>query len=341
MEPDSRNFAISLAASLWQSAAMASKPCPCTWAQTRDELVLTFTCKDKDNQGFDGMPITQVTDADISFSWEELELRARFLHPVRASSAKWDVKRGVSVVSLRKGEAHATQWPQPFETKLAHVKVDWDRYKDEDEDEDTPIKKLPTAPPTPVTYEQLADMAITRMASANLSGSSEPERSKPGSDKWLELPNALEAPSEEKDVSTSADAATPPLGAPPLPPVISAAIEPKWVADWRGLTYPQRMVTMALCWNAQLPEARQESALRLFELLRGGGEHLAQLAAAMKGGQLGKLRLDTSVYDAEMRPQRWVTQFEAMNRKEQMAVLEIMFKTLSFEEQTLVVSTFA
>jgi hypothetical protein len=101
------------------------------------------------------------------------------------------------------------------------------------------------------------------------------------------------------------------------------------------------MVTMALCWNAQLPEARQESALRLFELLRGGGEHLAQLAAAMKGGQLGKLRLDTSVYDAEMRPQRWVTQFEAMNRKEQMAVLEIMFKTLSFEEQTLVVSTFA
>ena len=110
---------------------MSSKPCPCTWAQTRDELVLTFTCKDKDNQGFDGMPITQVTDADISFSWEDLELRARFLHPVRASSARWDVKRGVSVVTLRKGEAHATQWPQPFETKLAHVKVDWDRYKDD------------------------------------------------------------------------------------------------------------------------------------------------------------------------------------------------------------------
>ena len=315
-----------------------TKPCPCKWAQTRDEIVLTFTCKDKDNQGFDGTPITQVTDEDISFSWEELELRARFLHPVCASSAKWDVKRGVSVVSLRKGESHTTQWPQPFETKLAHVKVDWDRYKDEDEDEDTPIKKLPTAPPTPVTYEQLADMAIARMASANLSGSSEPV---PGSDLWLELPHALEAPSEEEDESTSADAAMPPLGAPPLPPAISAVIEPKWVADWRGLTYPQRMVTMALCWNAQLPEARQECALRLFELLRGGGEHLAQLAAAMKGGQLGKLRLDTSVYDAEMRPQRWVTQFEAMNRKEQMAVLEIMFKTLSFEEQTLVVSTFA
>ena len=245
------------------------------------------------------------------------------------------------MVSLRKGESHTTQWPQPFETKLAHVKVDWDRYKDEDEDEDTPIKKLPTAPPTPVTYEQLADMAIARMASANLSGSSEPERSKPGSDKWLELPNALEAPSEEEDVSTSADVATPPLGAPPLPPAISADIEPKWVADWRGLTYPQRMVTMALCWNAQLPEARQECALRLFELLRGGGEHLAQLSAAMKGGQLGKLRLDTSVYDAEMRPQRWVTQFEAMHVKEQMTVLEIMFKALSFEEQTLVVNTFA
>ena len=311
-----------------------TKPSPCKWAQTRDEIVLTFTCKDKDNQGFDGTPITQVTDEDISFSWEELELRARFLHPVRASSAKWDVKRGVSVVSLRKGESHTTQWPQPFETKLAHVKVDWDRYKDED----TPIKKLPTAPPTPVTYEQLADMAIARMASANLSGSSEPV---PGSDLWLELPHALEAPSEEEDESTSADAAMPPLGAPPLPPAISAVIEPKWVADWRGLTYPQRMVTMALCWNAQLPEARQECALRLFELLRGGGEHLAQLSAAMKGGQLGKLRLDTSVYDAEMRPQRWVTQFEAMHVKEQMTVLEIMFKALSFEEQTLVVNTFA
>lgn len=315
-----------------------TKPCPCKWAQTHDLIVLTFTCKDKDNQGFDGTPITQVTDEDISFSWEELELRARFLHPVRASSAKWDVKRGVSVVSLRKGESHTTQWPQPFETKLAHVKVDWDRYKDEDEDEDTPIKKLPTAPPTPVTYEQLADMAIARMASANLSGSSEPV---PGSDLWLELPHALEAPSEEEDESTSADAAMPPLGAPPLPPAISAVIEPKWVADWRGLTYPQRMVTMALCWNAQLPEARQECALRLFELLRGGGEHLAQLSAAMKGGQLGKLRLDTSVYDAEMRPQRWVTQFEAMHVKEQMTVLEIMFKALSFEEQTLVVNTFA
>ena len=61
----------------------------------------------------------------------------------------------------------------------------------------------------------------------------------------------------------------------------------------------------------------------------------------MKGGQLGKLRLDTSVYDAEMRPQRWVTQFEAMHVKEQMTVLEIMFKALSFEEQTLVVNTFA
>ena len=104
---------------------------------------------------------------------------------------------------------------------------------------------------------------------------------------------------------------------------------------------PQRMVTMALCWNAQEQSARQASAFKLVELLRGGGEQLAQLEAAMKGGQLGKLRLDTSVYDSEMRPQRWVTQFEAMSMKEQMSVLAIMFEALNFEEQSLVVSTFA
>jgi len=312
------------------------RPCPCKWSQTRDSLVLTFTCKDAENGGLGGAPAKEVTDDAVSYLWGDFELAARFLHPVDAQSAQWEVRpSGVGVLIVRKALGHPKRWPQPFDTKIPHLKVDWDRYEDDDwdddGDEDGPAQ-LPTVPPQATPPSEVDELAARTRTGARIDGA---PSSPPGPDKWLEMPNPLEVPAQpDKDAAA-------PDGAPPLPVSTGAGgDEPKWVADWRGLTMPQRMVTMALCWNAQDQGARQESALRLVEILRGGGEQLAQLEGAIKGGHLGKLKLDTSVYDAECRPQHWVTQFAQMAVGEQMAVLAIMFQALEHEEQKLVVSTF-
>ena len=50
--------------------------------------------------------------------------------------------------------------------------------------------------------------------------------------------------------------------------------------QWRGLTMPQRMLTMALFWNCMSDPSRLASVHKLVELLRGGGID-QQLAGAI------------------------------------------------------------
>ena len=378
------------------------KACPCKWSQTRDAVVLTFTCKDSDNRGLAGEPTKAVADDWISFAWGELKFSSKFLHPIRGASAKWDIHNGVATVILRKGVGHATRWAHPFETKIATVKVNWDRWEEDEWDDSEmggPIQvpgQLPPEPAhevTPQDVDKLKAMAAAVQtlpqpvgalpppppppgskaadgASDGAKAEGEDANGPPGSDRWLELPHALEAPAvpDEAD-GAPAEGETPSRGcapanaathaidgemgasssmaasAPRAPPAAgapaAAAAEPAWVEDWCGLTMPQRMVTMAECWNSQEVPVRQACALKLIELLRSGDAQLAQLEAAIKGGHLGQLRLDTSVYASEMRPQRWITAFRTMSAAQQMGVLAVMFRALSYDEQKLVVATFA
>ena len=111
--------------------------------------------------------------------------------------------------------------------------------------------------------------------------------------------------------------------------------------QWRGLTMPQRMLTMALFWNSMSDPSRLASVHKLVELLRGGGidQQLAGIDASIKGGA-GVLRsLDTSVYKGERHAKGWVSAFAAKPDEQQVALLAQLFKVLPTDEQRLVIGS--
>ena len=111
--------------------------------------------------------------------------------------------------------------------------------------------------------------------------------------------------------------------------------------QWRGLTMPQRMLTMALFWNSMSDPSRLASVHKLVELLRGGGidQQLAGIDASIKGGA-GVLRgLDTSVYSGERHAKGWVSAFAAKPDEQQVALLAQLFKVLPTDEQRLVIGS--
>lgn len=113
-----------------------------------------------------------------------------------------------------------------------------------------------------------------------------------------------------------------------------------WLADWPKFRPEQRMVTMAQFWNAMEYETRLASARRLVAILRGGDAQMAMLDSAIKGGDFGRLHLDTSVYKAVSRPQRWLDAFTKFESAQQVEVMELLFTALSFDDKKVVVATF-
>ena len=110
---------------------------------------------------------------------------------------------------------------------------------------------------------------------------------------------------------------------------------------WRGLTLPQRMLTMALFWNSMNDTARLASVRKLVEMLRGGDvdQQLAGIDASIKGGA-GVLRgLDTSVYSGERHAQGWVGAFAAKPDEQQVSLMAELFKLLPADEQRLVIGS--
>ena len=113
-----------------------------------------------------------------------------------------------------------------------------------------------------------------------------------------------------------------------------------WLEDWDKFLMEQRMLTMALFWNAESYETRIESATRLVDILRSADDQTRTLDGAIKGGDFGRLTLDTSVYSAVPRPARWLQSFVRMQGEQQVRVMEQLFMALGLEEKKVVVATF-
>ena len=100
------------------------------------------------------------------------------------------------------------------------------------------------------------------------------------------------------------------------------------------------MVTMALFWNEMYQPTRMEAAVRLAKVLREGDASLNQLEGSVKGGDVARLKLDTSVYKDVARPARWLESFARMEGDEQVRVMELLFIALDYDAKKIVVATF-
>jgi hypothetical protein len=113
-----------------------------------------------------------------------------------------------------------------------------------------------------------------------------------------------------------------------------------WLEDWVKFRMEQRMVTMALFWNEEAYETRLASARRLVDILRSSDDQTKALDGAIKGGDFGRLTLDTSVYNSVARPARWLESFARMSGGQQVEVMARLFTALSLDEKKVVVATF-
>ena len=277
---------------------------------------------------------------------------------VRGISARQRVSEGTGFaeVQIRKGKGLHGEWARPFAEKISWVTVNWDRYVDSD-DEDNPMNAGPGKPPEDVDH--LA--TLERMASS-MGGLGETEEGKKiGADLEVAKEKAhakfIDAAKIKLKVTAGNKArASIPAGGDGCQAGDGHVGESssldgettdgtdgdqQWLADWKAkFGQPQRMVTMADLWNQLKRQRKQQCALRLVGILRGGDANLAELEAHMKGGDVGSLTLDTAVYDGVARPSRWLKQFVQMEGEEQVEVMAQLFLALDIEEQKLVVATF-
>ena len=264
------------------------------WFQRRGQLTLVLTCS---SAPADPPPTVEVAADELRFSWgPEFEMHVPFLKPVDPSSAEWHTKGvGKVQISLRKAES-GPHWRTPFQGKRGNVKPDWDRWvEEEDDDEPDEIPPISIDTQMPVVHDDDDD---------------------DGASKAMEVLDLGEIDDADR------------------------------LARWAALTMPQRMLTMALMWNALSQDCRIASVRRLVELLRSAGGELAALDAIIKGGA-GTLRsLDTSVYDAH-RAQgaagraRWVAAFGTKQSEQQVELLAELFMYLPADEQRMVVGSLA
>ena len=258
------------------------------WFQRRGELTLVLTCR-----GAEGEPSLEICPQELNLSWGSYSLSARFLNPVEEATASWRKSGTKLELSVRK-VASGPHWRALFEGgKRAYVKPDWDRWIEDDDDEDD----LPTVP-----------------ASAATSAPADVEKA------------ALDLGSID-------------LGCQPLD--LGSIDEEPRLDRWRGLTMPQRMLTMAMFWNCMSHPCRLASVQKLIELLRGDGidQQLAGIDASIKGGAAVLRVLDTSVYSGERYAQGWVSAFAAKPEEQQVALMAELFKVLQADEQRLVIGS--
>ena len=165
---------------------------------------------------------------------------------------------------------------------------------------------------------------------------------KPDWDRWIE---------EEEEPEEAPPKAVPAIAAGADAQALADSLEARFVVDlgslddegrlerWRSLTTPERMLTMALMWNAMSGDSRLASVRRLIELLRAAGGPLAALDRIIKGGA-GVLRaLDTSIYGGERHAAAWVRAFGDKHAEQQIELMAELFMHLPADEQRLVVGS--
>lgn len=137
---------------LSMSAKRAKREPTVAWFQRRGQLTLVLTCS---NAPADPPPTVEVAAEELRFSWgPEFEIHAPFLKPVDPSSVEWHTKGvGKVQISMRKAES-GPHWRTPFQGgKRGNVKPDWDRWVEEEDDEEDEMPPIPIDTQLPVVYD--------------------------------------------------------------------------------------------------------------------------------------------------------------------------------------------
>ena len=300
-------------------AALSAKDIKIIWSQTRDSLELIVTVIGAIGTSTEP-ELKQATDEELILLWPPtIDFCARFFRPIQSASTRWKMcGNGKMEISIRKGEDALGSWARPFEDKLPYLAIDWDKWYEDSDDEGA-----------------LADAFGRCGCSGGADSTVGDDDSWPGGSiqvrpLWIEGGDEASATDvadpyvEEFDVSIG-DGRYNKYG---------------WLEDWDKFLMEQRMLTMALFWNAESYETRIESATRLVDILRSADDQTRTLDGAIKGGDFGRLTLDTSVYSAVPRPARWLQSFVRMQGEQQVRVMEQLFMALGLEEKKVVVATF-
>ena len=220
---------------------------------------------------------------------------------VKPATARWSSPKP-DRLELRVRKAASGYWKLPFAQRLGCVKPDWDLWVD---DEDDGSDDDPDDP-NPRAESADAPGASPASSAAEVPG---------WHHEWQPAGGVLDVPS-----TAEGDA---------------------WQEVWRGMSLPQRMLTMAMMWNHQDEEARRASAQRLLSLLGAAGGPLAEMQKSIKGGNALLRNLDVSVYNAEKAPMLWLTEFTALGQERKVELMAHLFTLLPADEQKMVVAQLA
>mmetsp|Transcript_9080 Transcript_9080/g.33505 ORF Transcript_9080/g.33505 Transcript_9080/m.33505 type:complete len:181 (-) Transcript_9080:100-642(-) len=113
-----------------------TKLAPLSWAQRKDRLYLTFPIPDSSNVTI------QQTATKLAFSCtgaegQQFQLEFEFYSPVKETSGEWkNTGRGVEMKVMKKDD-DTEYWPKLYKgsTKFRNITVDWNRWIDEDEED--------------------------------------------------------------------------------------------------------------------------------------------------------------------------------------------------------------
>jgi len=111
---------------------------PIKWAQRSDSLYITIALADVKEESID------LADESLKFKGKsenkEYEVDIAFLKPIDAEGSTYKVlPRSVQMMVMKKEKDEEEFWPRLLKDKALEknqVKVDWDRYVDEDEEEE-------------------------------------------------------------------------------------------------------------------------------------------------------------------------------------------------------------
>jgi len=117
-------------------AALVTNVAPAKWAQRKDIIYLTIELPDVKDESL------TLTNDKLVFAGKsngkDYVLNLEFLHPLDADASSWKVlQRSVQLV-LAKADPDAEFWVRLLKDKVlekTNVKIDWDKYVDEDEAE--------------------------------------------------------------------------------------------------------------------------------------------------------------------------------------------------------------
>eukprot|EP00546_Thalassionema_frauenfeldii_P011356 CAMPEP_0178918638 /NCGR_PEP_ID=MMETSP0786-20121207/13937_1 /TAXON_ID=186022 /ORGANISM="Thalassionema frauenfeldii, Strain CCMP 1798" /LENGTH=204 /DNA_ID=CAMNT_0020592369 /DNA_START=83 /DNA_END=697 /DNA_ORIENTATION=- len=117
---------------------MTTNTAPIKWAQRSDSLYITIALADVKDESID------LSDSTLKFEGKsdskDYELNIEFFHEVDSNGSTYKVlPRSVQMHVMKKDKDQEEFWPRLLKDKALEknqVKIDWDRYVDEDEEDE-------------------------------------------------------------------------------------------------------------------------------------------------------------------------------------------------------------